>query len=90
MYCPAELDGIPHLYSLIVVSPQSFNPCNVHGISCRSLPVDSAGRPTTLTPLAGAVLIQRSATQTTPRPGFKTGAAHHVWPLVAYTMRINL
>ena len=62
--------------TFIAVSPQSFNPCNIHGISCRSLPVDPAERPTTLTPRgAGIVLIQRSATLTPPRHRLGTGSS---------------
>ena len=77
--------------TFIVVSPQSFSPCNVHSILCRSLPVDPADRPATLTHEEQVLFwLEGSATLTTPRPGLGTGSAHHLWPLVAYTTRINL
>ena len=39
---------------------------------------------------ASGDLVEKSATLTAPRPGLGTGAARHLLPLFAYTMRINL
>ena len=75
----------------VAVSPQSFSPCKVHGISFTWLPAGPAARHPALTPRgASVVLVERFATLTALRPGLGTAAAHHVWPLFAYTMRINL